>query len=556
MSGVCRVMAAWAAAGAVENGRMLMYRYIIKNKGTYVFYVIFLVLSSVFSVMFSFVLGGIMDSAVQGSVSILLRYTIGGIIFLVITVGSEYMYGIAKNRLVKLARMGVKEDMLAGLMKRDTLTFEGEKTSVYISSFLQNLDMLESLYFNNVLDTPMVICSFLIAIAACLYIEPIMLLLIIVFSLFTTMVVKLMMSRLQKSTKEFSEALAGYTGEIDDILGGHRVVKLYAIGERLRERHHAGNVLVEGKKEKNLNDRVSFGCSNELVGLITTIAIMSIASFFAIKGDFSIGFVLAFGQLSGKIISPIMSASDIWMGFKSSKQIRKKYEELLFDKSSETSDADVQYGDIALESMSLRLGGKTIIDNFSYTFKKNHKYLVMGENGCGKSTLLSVIAGLYKSYEGKVIYAGTEIKNVAETSLSKVVTLVGQEPYLFNDTLRNNISFYGDYSDDEILAVMRKCKLEKMLEALPEGLDTMVSGNGVNFSGGEKQKINLARALLHDRKIFLLDEISSNLDSESTEQIENIILDIKDKLVISVAHKLSDEMIGRYDDVVTLKKVI
>ena len=103
---------------------------------------------------------------------------------------------------------------------------------------------------------------------------------------------------------------------------------------------------------------------------------------------------------------------------------------------------------------------------------------------------------------------------------------------------------------------MRKCKLEKMLETLPEGLDTMVSGNGVNFSGGEKQKINLARALLHDRKIFLLDEISSNLDSESTEQIENIILDIKDKLVISVAHKLSDDMIGRYDDVVTLKKVI
>ena len=84
----------------------------------------------------------------------------------------------------------------------------------------------------------------------------------------------------------------------------------------------------------------------------------------------------------------------------------------------------------------------------------------------------------------------------------------------------------------------------------------MVSGNGVNFSGGEKQKINLARALLHDRKVFLLDEISSNLDSESTEQIENIILDIKDKLVISVAHKLSDEMVGGYDEVVTLKKVI
>lgn len=131
---------------------------------------------------------------------------------------------------------------------------------------------------------------------------------------------------------------------------------------------------------------------------------------------------------------------------------------------------------------------------------------------------------------------------------------MSQEPYLFNDTLRNNISLYGDYSDEEILAVMHKCKLDRMFAALPDGLDTVISGNGVNFSGGEKQKINLARALLHDRKVFLLDEISSNLDAESTEQIENIVLDIEDKLVISVTHKLSEEMRSRYDEIVTLYK--
>ena len=204
--------------------------------------------------------------------------------------------------------------------------------------------------------------------------------------------------------------------------------------------------------------------------------------------------------------------------------------------------------------MSLRLGGKPIIDNFSYTFRKNHKYLLTGENGCGKSTLLSVIAGLYRAYDGQVLYDGVELKNLDSEKLSEVVTLVSQEPYLFNDTLRNNISLYGDYSDEEILAVMHKCKLDRMFEALPDGLDTIISGNGVNFSGGEKQKINLARALLHDRKVFLLDEISSNLDAESTEQIENIVLDIEDKLVISVTHKLSEEMRSRYDEIVTLYK--
>lgn len=531
-----------------------MYKYITKNKGAYTMYVIFLVLSSLFGVLFSFVMGGIMDAAVQGNASLLLKYTVGGTVFLLITIATEYLYGVVKNRLIKKARTGVKEDMLARLMERDTLSFEKEKTSVYVSNFLQNLDMLENLYFNNVLETPMVVCSFVIAIAACLYIQPVMLLLIIVFSLLTTAVVKLTMKRLQKSTKEFSESLAGYTGEIEDILGGHRLIKLYAIGEKLRERHRAADMLVEGAKERNLNDRVGFGRANELVGMFSTIAIMSIASFFAIRGDFTVGFVLAFGQLSGKIISPIMSASDMLMGFKSSKQIRKQYEELLGEKPQGQSDADAGYGDIKLENVSLRLGGKTIIDNFSYTFRKNHKYLLTGENGCGKSTLLSVIAGLYRAYDGQVLYDGVELKNIDSAKLSEVVTLVSQEPYLFNDTLRNNISLYGDYSDEEILAVMHKCKLDRMYASLPDGLDTVISGNGVNFSGGEKQKINLARALLHDRKVFLLDEISSNLDAESTEQIENIVLDIEDKLVISVTHKLSEEMRSRYDEIVMLYK--
>ena len=130
-----------------------MYKYITKNKGAYTMYVIFLVLSSLFGVLFSFVMGGIMDAAVQGNASLLLRYTVGGTVFLLITVATEYLYGVVKNRLIKKARTGVKEDMLARLMERDTLSFEKEKTSVYVSNFLQNLDMLENLYFNNVLET-------------------------------------------------------------------------------------------------------------------------------------------------------------------------------------------------------------------------------------------------------------------------------------------------------------------------------------------------------------------------------------------------------------------
>ena len=176
--------------------------------------------------------------------------------------------------------------------------------------------------------------------------------------------------------------------------------------------------------------------------------------------------------------------------------------------------------------------------------------LVIGESGSGKSTLLNIISGMYDEYDGEVMIGDEELKQVERNSLSHLVSLASQEVFLFNDTIRNNITLYREYSDEQIHNVLKQCGLENLIQELPDGLDTLVGENGSNFSGGEKQRINLARAFIRDSKILLLDEVSANLDSVTTDFIERTVLALEGKTVISVAHKMPEKLAELYDEVI------
>ena len=190
------------------------------------------------------------------------------------------------------------------------------------------------------------------------------------------------------------------------------------------------------------------------------------------------------------------------------------------------------------------------LDNVSFSVEKGEFVAIIGPSGSGKSTLLNIISGMYDEYDGAVMIGDEELKQVERNSLSHLVSLASQEVFLFNDTIRNNITLYREYSDEQIHNVLKQCGLENLIQELQDGLDTLVGENGSNFSGGEKQRINLARAFIRDSKILLLDEVSANLDSVTTDFIERTVLALEGKTVISVAHKMPEKLAELYDEVI------
>ena len=202
---------------------------------------------------------------------------------------------------------------------------------------------------------------------------------------------------------------------------------------------------------------------------------------------------------------------------------------------------------ISLRNVSFKYDDRTILKNVSATFEKGKKYAILGKSGSGKSTLLKLIAGYYPEFEGKI--CTDEI-----AALPDRLAMIHQKTFLFNDSVRNNLTLWKSYTEHEITEAVKKAGLKVFIENLPQGLDTIIEENGNNFSGGECQRLAIARALLSGKDILLMDEATSSLDEQTANAVENSILSLKNITCISVTHRLSPETMQKYSAVLTMDK--
>ena len=186
-------------------------------------------------------------------------------------------------------------------------------------------------------------------------------------------------------------------------------------------------------------------------------------------------------------------------------------------------------------------GTRKILDGVEMTFPMGSFTAIVGESGSGKSTLCGILAGRIRGYEGELTIGGVPLREIRESSLAQNVTYISHESYLFKGTVRENLLMARpDASDAELIAVLERVNLKDFLES-GDGLDTMLLAEGANFSGGQRQRLALARALLHDSPIYLFDEATSNIDVESEEIVMHEVHELaKTKTVIVVSHRLAN----------------
>ncbi|MDU7537410.1 MAG: ABC transporter ATP-binding protein, partial [Peptostreptococcaceae bacterium] len=192
---------------------------------------------------------------------------------------------------------------------------------------------------------------------------------------------------------------------------------------------------------------------------------------------------------------------------------------------------------------------KAILQDISLSFEKGKKYLIKGPSGTGKTTLINLLLKYYKPTDGIISIDDMDIQEI--TTMYDIATVVRQDNFLFNDTLRNNLTLYQDISDEKLLEALEKVQLGKFANI--EGLN-MVVGNGGNlFSGGERKRICIARALLTNKEVLILDEPLANLDTENIEKLEERILDLKNYTIIMITHIISEEAEMKFDKVINLE---
>jgi len=283
--------------------------------------------------------------------------------------------------------------------------------------------------------------------------------------------------------------------------------------------------------------------------------IFLIGAYLAISGsNISAGSVLIFVQLLNYIINPIETIPQALAEMKSSKALIAKLSDALSQNIREegTSSKTELQKEICLDSLSFSYNNeKMILNNISYSFEKGKKYCLVGASGSGKSTLLNLLMASCSKYSGAIRYDNTELREIDSNALYEMISVIQQKVFIFNASIRDNITMFGEYSKADVDRAIEMSGLESVIKE--KGSDYLCGENGSGLSGGEKQRISIARSLLKKSQVLLVDEATASLDAETAYQVSSSILGLSGITGVVVTHSLDEALLKQYDSILTLK---
>ena len=321
----------------------------------------------------------------------------------------------------------------------------------------------------------------------------------------------------------------------------------------IKKTNNAKESIVSAKVKMNMIHEAFFTIFALLVAMLD-IGIL----FYAWKTqNLTVGSVVALIALIENAYTPIAIFNVLYVQYKLDKASYKRFEEFLGLKDDDqlrngnAINADV--GEIAIKNLSFQYGERKIIDDLSLSIKKGEKIAFVGESGSGKSTLIKILLGLLKYNQGKVRLGDMELSGICLNNLYDRVSYLSQDAPVFDGTIKENLVFEKKVSEEQMLGALSEMQLSHLVENLAEGLNTEIGEKGTCLSGGEKQRLALARLWFEDSELVILDEATSAMDNLTEENVmKSVMQKMKDKTVIAIAHRLNS--IAGFDRIILFRE--
>ncbi|MBF0787079.1 MULTISPECIES: ABC transporter ATP-binding protein [unclassified Streptococcus] len=270
--------------------------------------------------------------------------------------------------------------------------------------------------------------------------------------------------------------------------------------------------------------------------------------YLVLQNELSLGMLISIPTILTIFLSSTSEVSELYIQSTGMDEIIERLETITVAKTHEFKDVEM----ISLEQLHFARGEKEIFRDQSFTFEAGGKYALLGPSGSGKSTLIQLILGRLTPQQG-AIWLGEHLLNpTVDNCFAKEIAYLSQEGFIFNLSVRENITLGKEISDEIIIEALKKVRLYDQIMSLPEQLDTVLGMKGDRLSGGEKQRLSLARALVRDTPILIMDEATSAIDKDTAIEIENELLKDPDKLVIMISHHLDDSVAANLDQIMAI----
>lgn len=463
-------------------------------------------------------------------------------------------YRITYPRFLRRAVRQYKEYAFQTLTAKGINSFSNESSSRYISALTNDVTVIETKYLKKIFDLIQETVTFFGAFVIMLWYSPILTGATVVLSILPVLASILTGGRLATAEKQVSAQNETFVSTVKDLLAGFPVIKSFRAEVQAQALFSRENKTVEQSKFRREGTEQTISLLSNAAGITTQLGVFLIGAWLALSGrGITPGTVMAFVQLMNYILTPISELPAILAGRRASMALIDKLAQSL-QENVRPQGQDIQprlESGITLRGLSFAYEENApVLRNVNLQFEAGKSYAIVGGSGSGKTTLLNLLTGGLERYEGEILYDGQELRKISANSLFSLLTMVQQNVFVFNDTIRGNVTMFRDFDQDQVDRAISQAGLTQLIAA--RGEDYICGENGSGLSGGEKQRISIARALLQGAPVMLMDEATSALDASTAFEITSAILDIQGMTRIVVTHRLEEKLLRRYDAIIVL----
>lgn len=545
------------ALKAAEIERELRASFFRKNRLLFAANIIVRLGSVAFELLFSLSAMYIMDALAQQSFD-LFRV---GIMLMIASVASQMFSSLLRSwvypRFLSRCIAHYREAAFDLLLNKELGALDDGGAEVYLSALTNDVQTLEAKYYSRLFLFIEQALLFVSSGALLVWVNPLLALLAFVAAVFPLGAGVLVGDKLEEQAQRVSEAASRLVASLTDLIGGFSVIKGFGAERRASARFAQTNegYALASRKSNTVECLVElFGITSHIIASASVLCVGSWLCFTGVPGV-TVGSVTLAVNTMNNLANPLHYLP-IALGSRKTAGglVSKLAHALASDTGSDNGMAiarplseGIRFTDVSFAYPD----GPTVLDGLSFSIPAGSCYAIVGASGSGKSTALSLLSGARSGYEGHVTYDGADVASISAASLFDAVSLVRQDVFLFDATLKENVTMFADFDDEAIDRAVTMAGLDALVAE--KGLDAPCGAGGSNLSGGERQRVSLARSLLRGAEVLLLDEVTSALDANTADHIVRSLLALTQTTRVIVTHRLDAAHLAQFDGIIVLK---
>lgn len=520
------------------------------------FLILLMALGALGMVYSNFMRAELLNALVEFNQEQFIRASIGLFISYLVFLFFTYFSFVKRNQLIQKKLSYLRKEIVEDLSAMPYEDYKENSTGAYVAYLTTDFKQIEQQTLAPFYEVIEGIVGAILAGISLFYFHWTLIFLIAVEIIILVQLPKLFSKKIDAASQQLTESNEDYVSTASEFLNAYDSFFSFRSFDFLKEHM--------GKSSSNLaksNEDYGRAMATVAVGsgfgnIVSQVSVFVWTGYLVLIQVIGVGSLAATMGLAASIFNVVGNISQHLAMINSTRSIFDKFNRLGEKRAEEVennvSELIHSSQGIKVDQLTFAYGDLTILNDFNYFFESGKKYALVGDSGSGKSTLFNLLTGRLKNYSGEILLNNVPLSSYDYDRLYEQIAYVNQDPDFIHLSVRDNLSLGEPFTDEALWESLVQARLADFVYSLPEQLDTILSEKGSNWSGGQLQRLSIARALLREKPILFLDEPSSKLDAAAAEEVEKVLLNLKNTMVIMITHQIRESSSNAFDDIISL----